>query len=105
MINPQFHSAHDFFKSMAGVLEETGYQAGEMQSLGVMLADAGRLGTRVWFSWPKRPPRRWMATGTGPGGADLFGARAVGGHRRRRFDHAQHVAALVPALLRGKLRL
>ena len=88
------------------LLEETGYQAGEMQSLGVMLADAGRLGTRVWFflaedvrladGWQPEPGLEVLTYSL----PELSAAIATG-----EFDHSQHVAALVPALLRGKLRL
>jgi ADP-ribose pyrophosphatase len=88
------------------LVEETGYQAGEMEALGPMLPDAGRLGTRVWFFLAEgiRPVERWLPEK----GLEVLTysmdelARAIGDGS---FDHALHVAALVPAMLRGKVRL
>ena len=88
------------------LLEETGYQAGEWEALGSMLPDAGRLGTRVWFFLAEgvRPVERWSPEE----GLEVLTysmdelARAI---LDGAFDHALHVAALVPAMLRGRLKL
>jgi len=86
--------------------EETGYEAGEMEPLGPMFPDVGRLGTRVWnfFAAGVRPVPNWHPE---PGVEVLTYsvdelARAIADGT---FNHALHVAALVPAMLRGKLKL
>ena len=88
------------------LLEETGYEAVEMESLGSMFPDVGRLGTRVWyfFAVGVRPVENWKPEE----GVEVLTysmdelARAI---LDGTFDHALHVAALVPALLRRKLKL
>ena len=86
--------------------EETGYEAGELELLGSMRPDVGRLGTRVWyfFAVGVRPVENWKPEE----GVEVLTysmdelARAI---LDGTFDHALHVAALVPALLRRKLKL
>lgn len=88
------------------LLEETGYQAGGLEVLGPMLPDTGRLGNRIWTC---------VATGVRPveGRApeseievlsysppELARAMAEG-----EFDHALHVAVLMLAVVRGKVKL
>lgn len=88
------------------LIEETGYQAAELEDLGPMFPDVGRLGTRVWFFWAAgvRPVENWSPEE----GVEVLSysmdelARAI---EDGTFDHALHVAALVPAILRGKLKL
>ena len=86
--------------------EETGYEAGEMELLGPMYPDVGRLGTRVWnfFAPGVRPVKDWKPE---PGVEVLSFSldeltRAI---QDGTFNHALHIAALVPAMLRGKLKL
>jgi ADP-ribose pyrophosphatase len=88
------------------LVEETGYEAGEMELLGPMFPDVGRLGTRVWnfFAPGVRPVNGWKPE---PGVEVLSYsldelARAI---EEGTFNHALHLAALVPAILRGKLKL
>jgi ADP-ribose pyrophosphatase len=87
------------------LLEETGYEAGELEPLGTMIPDAGRLETRIWnFFAPEVKP----AAGRNPEEGievhlfplpDLANMILTG-----EFDHALHVAAFLPALLAGKLK-
>lgn len=88
------------------LLEETGYEAGELAPLGSMIPDTGRLETRIWnFFAPEVKP----AAGRDPEeGIEVclfplpeLAAMIVTGE----FDHALHVAAFLPALLAGKLKL
>jgi len=88
------------------LLEETGYQAGEVEVLGPMEPDTGRLGNRIW-SCVSTGVRR--VTGREPedgievvtySPAELARATASG-----EFRHALHVAILMMAVLRGKLKL
>ena len=86
--------------------EETGYEAGEMERLGPMLPDVGRLGTRVWYFFA--PGVRPVENSKPEDGVEVLtysmdelAAAILDGT----FDHALHVAAFVPAVLRGKLNL
>jgi ADP-ribose pyrophosphatase len=88
------------------LLEETGYEAGELQPLGSMMPDAGRLETRIWnFFAPDVKP----AAGRDPeegievclfSKAELRDLIVSG-----QFDHALHVALLLPAMMAGKMKL
>jgi ADP-ribose diphosphatase len=88
------------------LMEETGYEAGAMELLCPMFPDVGRLGTRVWYFFASglRRVENWRPEE----GVEVLSysmdelARAI---EDGTFDHALHVAALVPALLRGKLEL
>ena len=84
------------------LLEETGYEARQIEVLGPMFPDTGRLANRIWGC---------VAAGVRRAGspergievldysiADLWRATAEG-----EFDHSLHVAILLHALLRGKL--
>lgn len=88
------------------LLEETGYQADVLESLGPMFPDVGRLGTRAWFFLA--PCARRVDGWTPEPGVEVLSysmpelAAAI---REGTFNHALHVATLVPALLRGKLKL
>jgi ADP-ribose pyrophosphatase len=88
------------------LLEETGHQAGQWEALGSMLPDPGRLGTRAWLFLAAgvRPVEGWSpeeSLEVSSYSMDEL-ARAI---ENGVFEHALHVAALVPAMLRGKLRL
>ena len=85
------------------LLEETGYEAAEMEVLGAMLPDTGRLGNRIWTCVAGgvrrvegREPEAGIEVVELPV-AELLRATADG-----RFDHALHVAAILLAQLRGK---
>ncbi|MGA2118427.1 MAG: NUDIX hydrolase [Bryobacteraceae bacterium] len=88
------------------LLEETGYEAGELEPLGTMIPDAGRLETRIWnFFAPQvkpaagRSPEEGIEVRLFP--LPVLANMIVTGE----FDHALHVAAFLPALLAGKLKL
>ena len=88
------------------LLEETGYEAAEVELLGPLLPDTGRLGNRIWCSVARglRRADDWQAEEgievvlASP--AELKEAIADG-----RFDHALHVAAVLLAGVRGKFEL
>ncbi len=88
------------------LLEETGYQAGEVEVLGPMEPDTGRLGNQIWSCVatgvrrvPGRDPEEGIEVLTySP--AELSRATASG-----EFRQALHVAILMMAVLRGKLKL
>ena len=86
------------------LLEETGYQAGELEALGSMEPDTGRLGNRIW-GFVARDVR--LVEGAAPEHGievltwsveDLVEATIDG-----RFDHALHVAIVWMAKLKGRL--
>jgi len=87
------------------LLEETGYEAGELEVLGPMDPDTGRLGNRIWGCVAKGVRRiegraaeegievvEWSID-------ELYRATSEG-----RFDHALHVAIVMMAVLRGHVR-
>ncbi len=86
--------------------EETGHRADRMESLGAMFPDVGRLGARVWYFFASsvRPVENWKPEQ----GVEVLTysmeelTRAI---TDGVFDHSLHVAALVPAILKGKLKL
>ena len=86
------------------LLEETGYEASDIELLTPMFPDTGRLGNRIWTC---------VATGAHPvaglspedgievltySAPELLRATAAG-----QFNHALHVAALMLAQMRGRL--
>ena len=88
------------------LLEETGYEADQIEILGPMSTDNGRLSNRIWscVATGVRP-----VPGRGPeDGIELLSfsipelATAI---TEGSFDHALHIAVLMAAVLRGKLRL
>ena len=88
------------------LLEETGYEASAVEDLGPMLPDTGRLGNRIFSCVatglrrvPGRTPEEGIEVLTWPI-EELASSTANG-----RFDHALHVAVLLVAMLRGRLRL
>jgi ADP-ribose pyrophosphatase len=88
------------------LLEETGYEAGEMEALGTMDPDTGRLGNRIW-NFIATDLRR-VEGRTPEQGVEVMEyslpelARAIA---EGEFKHALHVAPLVVAAMRGKLTL
>lgn len=88
------------------LVEETGYEAGELHFLGVLKPDVGRLENRLWCYFAKAQP-----SGTAPCEAGvepllwpldrLLGELA----RPTQFDHALHLAVLALALGQGLLKL
>jgi len=86
------------------LLEETGYQAGEVEVLGSMEPDTGRLGNRIWACVAQRArkvegavPEEGIEVTTWSV-EELVQATIDG-----RFDHALHVAIVWLARLKGKL--
>jgi ADP-ribose pyrophosphatase len=88
------------------LLEETGYQADTVEMLGPMSTDSGRMTNRIWgcvAAGIRRAPDRQPEEGIevieyAP--PHLWRAAAEG-----EFDHALHVAILMLAVVRGKLKL
>ena len=88
------------------LLEETGYEAGDVEVLGPMDPDTGRLGNRIWACVAKgvvrvdgRTPEEGIEVFEWPV-EELYRATSEG-----RFDHALHVAVILMAVLRGRLKL
>ena len=88
------------------LLEETGYEAAVVEDLGPMLPDCGRLGNRIFSCAasglrrvPGRPPEEGIEVLAWPLD-ELARATADG-----RFNHALHVAVVLVAVLKGRLRL
>ena len=86
------------------LLEETGYQAGEMEMLGSMEPDTGRLGNRVWGFVARdvklvkgATPEQGLEVLTWSVG-ELVQATLDG-----QFNHALHVAIVWMAKLKGLL--
>ncbi|MBS1854024.1 MAG: NUDIX hydrolase [Acidobacteria bacterium] len=86
------------------LLEETGYEAGEVELLGPMDPDNGRLSNTIWGCLARGVRK---VEGSVPEEGievsewsldELYRATAEG-----RFDHALHVAFVFLAVLRGKL--
>jgi ADP-ribose pyrophosphatase len=88
------------------LLEETGYQAAKVEVLGPMEPDTGRLGNRIWSCVATglrrvegRAPEEGIEVLT-YSLPELARATAEG-----EFNHALHVAVLLVAMLKGKIRL
>ena len=86
------------------LLEETGYRANEVEVLGSMEPDTGRLGNRIWACISRNVER---VEGAEPEAGievetwslDELNAATIDG----RFDHALHVAIVWLAKLKGRL--
>jgi ADP-ribose pyrophosphatase len=85
------------------LLEETGYVAAEIEVLGALLPDTGRLGNRTWCCVARglRRAEQWTPE------AGLTVSLATPSELDRamldgRFDHALHVAALAMARLKSR---
>ena len=86
--------------------EETGYEAGEMEPLGAMTTDNGRIGNRIWH-FLARSLRR-VEGHVAEEGIEVLSYSAA--ELRRAivdgvFDHSLHIAGLLQAVVRGKLSL
>ena len=88
------------------LLEETGYEAVAVENLGPMLPDTGRLANRIYSCVATgvrrvegRLPEEGMEVLTWP--LDELARATVDG----RFDHALHVAVVMVAVLKGRIRL
>jgi ADP-ribose pyrophosphatase len=86
--------------------EETGYEAVVVENLGPMLPDTGRLANRIYSCvatgvrrMEGRMPEEGIEVLTWP--LDELARATVDG----RFDHALHVAVLMVAVLKGRIRL
>ena len=87
------------------LLEETGYEADVVENLGPMLPDTGRLGNCIYSCFATgvrrvedRVPEEGIEVLTWPLN-ELARATTDG-----RFDHALHVALLLVAVLKGRIR-
>ena len=86
------------------LLEETGYEAHELEVLGPMFPDTGRLANRIWGCFAagvRKVDGRVPESGIEVVEytlADLWRATSQG-----EFDHSLHVAILLHALLLGRL--
>ena len=88
------------------LLEETGYEADVVENLGPMLPDTGRLGNCIYSCFATgvrrvedRVPEEGIEVLTWP--LDELARATTDG----RFDHALHVAVLLVAILKGRIRL
>lgn len=88
------------------LIEETGYEASGLEMLGAMFPDTGRLGNRVWTCVAAGVSK---VEGRAPeAGIEVLSyspaelVRAIAGGE---FDQALHVAVVMLAVVRGKLRL
>jgi ADP-ribose pyrophosphatase len=88
------------------LLEETGYEAAEVEVLGAMEPDTGRLGNRIWSCVATgvrriegRAPEEGIEVLT-YSLPELKRATAEG-----EFNHALHVAVLLVAMVQGKIRM
>jgi ADP-ribose pyrophosphatase len=88
------------------LMEETGYEADEVEILGGMDPDVGRLGNRIWTCVARgvrRVPGRVPEEGIAVlhwSFEELAQAMVDG-----RFDHALHVAVVMIAMLKGGVTL
>jgi ADP-ribose pyrophosphatase len=88
------------------LLEETGYEAGQVDGLGAMDPDLGRLSNQSWGCFASgvrkvegRAPESGIEVLEWPL-EELFGAIRDG-----QFGHALHIAIVFQAVLQGKIRL
>jgi ADP-ribose pyrophosphatase len=88
------------------LIEETGYEAADVEDLGPTLPDTGRLGNRIFTCvatglrrLPDRSPEEGIEVMTWPL-EKLVRATTDG-----TFDHSLHIAGLLIAMLHGRLRL
>lgn len=88
------------------LLEETGYQAGEVEVLAGMNPDTGRLSNRMWGCLAKEV-RRVEGRAPEEGIAVLTWSLEELAHSMMHgtFDHALHVAVVMMAVLKGGIRL
>ena len=84
------------------LLEETGYQAGAMESLGPMTPDNGRLSNRIWH-FLARDVRQVADPEPGLELLSYSMEELEAAIRSEEFDHALHIAGLMLARVRGKL--
>ena len=89
------------------LLEETGYVAGEMQLLGTLVPDVGRLANRMWCYFA---PRVTQGDGASPresgvSTVELPVDEALSYAADGRMDHALNLAPLFLALAQRKLLL
>jgi ADP-ribose pyrophosphatase len=89
------------------LLEETGYEAGELEPLGCLLPDTGRLCNRLFCFFAKDLARPTGPTRPEPGVELVYCplVNVVDWILEGRLTHAMHVAALFLATLHGKLQL
>ena len=78
------------------LMEETGYEAGEMSHLGTLYSDTGRMQNRLWCYLAKnvRPVPGWKPEEPGIETVVVTPAELAAAQRDGRFMHALHLAAL-----------
>jgi 8-oxo-dGTP pyrophosphatase MutT (NUDIX family) len=89
------------------LLEETGYVAGEMQLLGTLIPDVGRLANRMWcyFAPDVAPSAGPVTREEGVTVLELSQADALAHAADGRIDHALNLAPLFLAVAQRKLQL
>ncbi len=87
------------------LLEETGYTADSFEAVCHVKPDVGRLGNRMWafFARDARPAAKAWTPEPGVQPLLCSGERFRELLRKGEFDHALHMAALLMALVKGKL--
>lgn len=88
------------------LLEETGYQAIEVELLGCLLPDTGRLSNRMWcyFSSNVKPCRPAQVPEVGIELIICNQSDLIKHIVELQFDHALHLAAILLAILKHKLQ-
>ncbi len=86
--------------------EETGYEAAELEPLGPMTVDNGRMTNRIWHFVARGLHRAesWIAE-EGIEQLSLSLPELRDAMMRGEFDHALHIAGFLQALLAGKVSL
>jgi ADP-ribose pyrophosphatase len=86
------------------LLEETGYAAGEVELLGPMIPEAGRLCNRLWTCFA-RGVQRMAEPEAGIEVVRYSMEELAAATLRGEFSHAPHVGSVLLAMLHGKLEL
>ncbi len=86
------------------LLEETGYAADDMELLGPMIPEAGRLSNRTWTCFASGV-RRVAAPEAGIEVVEYATKDLGAAILRGEFGHAPHVGAVLVAVLHGKVRM
>jgi len=89
------------------VTEETGYQVGQIELLGTLVPDVGRLANRMWcyFSSDLTPSTSALHREPGVTVIEIPESEALAYAIDGRIDHALNLAPLFLAIARGKISL
>jgi ADP-ribose diphosphatase len=85
--------------------EETGYEAGDLDSLGDMIADSGRLANRQWCFFARNAVAISAANEPGIEVVEMEPNEFADAIVRGEFHHALHLAAITRAIVRGFLKM